>query len=354
MNDNIYKEWYEAIDVQNIGKKAKYELKRHVKKILDSNGVVVLNIMHLAQLVNINREEIYKMLSSTDSYYRQFSIPKRHGGMREISAPYPSLMSIQKWIYREILFPKYQFPSSVSGFVKGKSIRDNASPHCGHDIVLQMDIKDFFPSITLNRVVNVFKILGYHNQMAYSLARLCCKDGALPQGSPASPILSNIIAGRMDRRLCALCNKFDITYTRYADDLTFSGKYIGKSFTRIVTKIISDEGFAINESKTRHLRKYSRKILTGVSISSGKPTIPRSLKRRLRQESFYIHKYGIENHKKFKGIKDSRYKMRLNGYLAYWKSIEDCNTVRKLFKQLNSQQSVFQKIIQRITSIFKR
>lgn len=353
MSENIYKRWFDAIDKQSIRKGSKIELKLLIKKVLDNGGVVILDLFHLSQLVSINYQEVCKMVCSPDNFYRQFKIPKRHGGSREISAPYPSLMLIQEWIYKELLLPHYEFPPCVTGFIPKKGIRDNANPHCSNDVILQMDIKDFFPSITLNRVINVFKILGYWNQMAYYLGSLCCKDGVLPQGAPTSPILSNIIAGRMDRRLSALCDKFGITYTRYADDLTFSGKHIGKSFIKIVTSIIADEGFLVNESKTRLLRKGARKILTGVSVSSGKPTIPRSLKRRLRQEVYYIHKYGIEEHMKYKGIKDFKYKIRLNGYFAYWKSIEDCDSQKKLYEQFNSRVSLFERISLRIKLLFK-
>lgn len=352
MKTNSYEEWAETIDKQKIRIAAKNELKIQVKKILESGGVVILNINHLSQLVNIKGIELCKMIATPENFYRQFEIPKRHGGMREISAPYPSLMCVQEWIYDKILLPRYQFPCCVTGFVKGRSIKDNASPHCGKDVVVQMDIKDFFPSIQLNRVINVFKILGYHNQMAYYLAKLCCKDNVLPQGAPTSPILSNIIAWRMDKRLSALSEKYNITYTRYADDLTFSGSHIGRSFVAFVSKVINDEGFEVNESKTKILRKNSRKILTGVSVSSGQTTIPKRLKRRLRQESYYVHKYGIADHMQHKGIKDTKYKLRLNGYFAYWKSIENNDVVRMLYHSLNTRPNIINIIVRKVSAFF--
>lgn len=347
----LQKKWYEAIEELRINSFAKEELKQEVYNLLKNGGVIILTPLHFSQLVGINSSEINKMIAFPEAYYREFDIPKRKGGVRTISAPYPSLMMVQKWIYEKILLPKYNFPPCVTGFVKGRSICDNANPHCGHNNVLKMDLKDFFPSISLNRVINVFKIMGYHHQMAYYLAKLCCKDGVLPQGAPTSPILSNIIAGRMDRRLNGLCNQFNITYTRYADDLTFSGDKIGESFVKIVNRIIEDEGFILNKSKTKILRKNSKKIITGVSISSGRATIPKQLKRRLRHESYFIHKYGLKDHMRHEGIRDHKYKMRINGYFAYWKSIENNDSLNLLYDKFRTRVSTFKRLKIRISNI---
>ena len=359
MNDDKYIEWCELIDKQKIKKSAKDELKRYVRDMLDRNGIIILTVHHLASLVGLQTTEVCKMIETPEKYYRHFFIPKRHGGSREISAPYPSLMSAQEWIYREILLPRYECAPCATGFVPGKSIKDNAQPHCGNRVVLQMDLKDFFPSITLNRVINVFRYQGYYNQMAYYLAALSCKDGVLPQGAPTSPMLSNIIAGRMDKRLMGLCEKFSITYTRYADDLTFSGEHIGRSFIRLVTEIIQSEGFQVNESKTKLLKDNARKIITGVSISSGKTTIPKARKRRLRQEAYYISKYGMKNHMEHENIRDGKYMMRLRGHFAYWKSVDEGDNVNKEFRRAFPQNNggirkIFHRLKFKIKEIGKR
>lgn len=358
MNADNTTEWFELIDSQRINKSTKQALKEYVTLMLRSNLPVILNTSHLAKLVGLTEKTLVQIISSSNNFYREFTIPKRHGGTRLISAPYPSLLSVQEWIYEKILLPQYEFDCCVTGFVQGRSILDNASPHCNNKVVLQLDIKDFFPSITLNRVINVFKVLGYYNQMAYNLASLCCQNGVLPQGAPTSPILSNIIAGRMDRRLKGLCTKLGITYTRYADDLSFSGEHIGKSFIKYVNKIIQSEGFIVNQDKTKLLHNNSRKIITGVSISSGKPTIPKSLKRRLRKEAYYINKYGLEDHMAHEQIDDLKYYSRLKGYFAYWNSIEKDNGAEKYKIYLNrnrtkiSFKNPFEWFFEKISSFF--
>ena len=352
MDESKLKNWYDFIDSKEIKEEYKDELKKYIRKMLDNNGIIIISSQHLAQLVGLKHEEVNKMIISPGSFYRQFTIPKRHGGTRSISAPYPSLLLMQRWIYRNILLPHCEFDNYVTGFVLKRSIKDNASPHCGHNMVLQMDIKDFFPSITLNRVINVFRILGYQYKISYYLAALCCKDGALPQGAPTSPILSNIIAGKMDRRLKGLCDKFFITYTRYADDLTFSGNKINNSFIRLATSIISDEGFCVNQDKTKLLHQNARKIVTGVSISSGRTTIPKSLKRRLRQEAYYIGKYGLKNHMEHNKIRDFKYELRLRGYFAFWKSVDESGCAEKLLHKA-FDKTITEKLFISIKNVFR-
>lgn len=351
MDGNTLESWDALIDSKKINKEYKEELKKYVHKMLCNNGVIIISSQHLAQLVGLDYFEVSKMIIRPESYYRQFTIPKKSGGNRTISAPYPSLMLMQRWIYENILLPNFKFGDYVTGFVLKRSIKDNASPHCGHTMVLQMDIKDFFPSITINRVINVFNILGYPYRISYYLAALCCKDGVLPQGAPTSPILSNIIAGKMDRRLQGLCDKSCITYTRYADDLTFSGDKIYASFIKLVSRIINEEGFTVNVDKTKLLHKNARKIITGVSISSGRTTIPKTQKRRLRQESYYISKYGLKNHMKHNNIRDFKYELRMRGYFAFWKSVDDSGAAERLYHQA-FDKTVLEKVILYMKNMF--
>lgn len=349
MELNELQNWEAAIEEYPISPKLKETYKANVRNILERNGVVIISPEHFSSLVGIEEEVMLKMINQPSMFYRSFEIPKRKGGTRVISAPTPVLMYTQKWIYENILKPQTVLSDNTVGFVPGKSIVDNASPHLGNKYLLKIDLKDFFPSIKIGRVISVFKGLGYFHRTSYCLASLCCKDGCLPQGAPTSPIISNIVAKRLDSRLIGLCKKYQISYTRYADDLTFSGDYISVKFLSIVTDIIETEGFLVNESKTKILGEKSKKIITGVSISSGKTTIPRALKRKIRQETYYVHRFGIKNHMKHNNIKDIYYPMRLKGYLAYWNSVEGINEkVKNLILQFNgdlrSRNNVFSQI----------
>lgn len=325
MNQEILERWQTTIDNSCCTTKQKKMLLQYVSNMLQKEAVIIINSAHLAQLVGINEDVMNKMIVSPKYFYRSFTIPKRAGGVREISAPYPSLMMVQQWIYKTILLPQTEFSESATGFIPGKSIVDNAKPHIGGKELLKMDIKDFFPSVGINRVISVFRGLGYYHQIAYYLASLCCEDSHLPQGAPTSPILSNIVTKRMDYRLKHLAEKYGLVYTRYADDLTFSGQHIPVKFISIVTSIVEDEGFRVNEKKTEIKRKYNRKIITGVSVSSDKPCIPREMKRWIRQQMYYINQFGLKSHMNRCRLQDPFYALRMNGYLAYWKSVEPDN-----------------------------
>lgn len=328
--------WEQEIEATSISNDKKLAMKRYVHNILEQNGVVIIDVEHFSLLLGIENEVLCRMINSPEKFYREFTIKKRNGGERIITAPYPSLMSVQQWIYKNILLRTTNFQPQAKGFVPGLSILDNAIPHLKRSQVLKMDIKDFFPSIGINRIIRIFKKLGYHHKLAYVLAALCCHHSHLPQGAPTSPILSNIVMRHLDRRLDGLSKRFNLTYTRYADDLTFSGEYIPLKFIEYVQLIIENGGFIVNLGKTKLLQKNAKKIITGVSITSGIPTIPKELKRRLRQEAFYIHKYGYNQHiKHCKHNIDPAYKLRLLGKFSYWNSIERNNeNVKTLVKQL--------------------
>src|SRR5262249_32176 len=174
-------------------------------------------------------------------HYVSFTVPKKSGGTRTLSAPHRTLGAAQKWIWANIV-NKLAVEAPAHGFLPGRSILSNAKIHAGQGVVVNMDLEGFFPSITFPRVRSVFHRAGYSPAVATILALLCTEcprrpveyDGniyhvatgprGLPQGACTSPGLSNQVARRLDRRLAGLAAKLGLSYTRYADDLTFSGK----------------------------------------------------------------------------------------------------------------------------------
>ncbi len=332
------KQWFQYVDELGYSQKKTQAIKKYIGGILDKGGIVIIDIKHLASMIGVNDDILDKMIVHPERYYRSFTIPKRQGGEREICAPYPVLMMVQRWIYDNILSPSIAFPEPVVGFVPGKSVLNNAAPHLGNPFVLKMDIKDFFPSVTINRVISVFRNLGYHHRLAYGLAALCCYNGALPQGAPTSPVLSNIIAKRLDKRIIGFADKIGLTYSRYADDITLSGERIETSHIRFIEHLVKDEGFVVNQTKTQLLGPKVKKVVTGVSISSGKATIPRNMKRRIRQEAYYINRFGLKGHLKHEHISDPIYPIRLQGRFAFWKSVESENEhVECMFRSLQEE-----------------
>ncbi|WP_051002492.1 reverse transcriptase family protein [Sulfurovum sp. AR] len=231
---------------------------------------------------------------------------------------------MQDWIYHNIL-KKTQISHHAHGFAIKKSIITNAKIHVGQKQLLKLDLKDFFPSIKLNRIIHVFSSLGYPNIIAYYLATICSYEDALPQGASTSPMLSNIIAKQLDKRLISFSKKFNLKYTRYADDLTFSGDEIPATLIKYITDIIEDEGFKLNTTKTRLYQEKSKRIVTGISVIGSKIKIPRKYKRELKQELHYIFKYSLESHISKKKIRRLDYLLSLIGKVNFWISVEPDN-----------------------------
>lgn len=231
--------WKYYIDENIKEEKSQMSLYGYVERLIKSDTIVILDFEHLAKLIGIGYGIFTSIINSPSSFYYNFEIPKRNGGTRKISAPYPLLLSAQRWIYENILI-KQLLHENCKGFIKDISIVDNARPHLNKKFLLKMDIKDFFPSIKINRVMSVFRVLGYTKKISYYLASICCSEGVLPQGAATSPYLSNIIAKRLDYRLNGLAKRFNLTYTRYADDLTFSGDNISIKIKEYIESIVKD------------------------------------------------------------------------------------------------------------------
>lgn len=223
---------------------------------------------------------------STVSHYRKFFMPKKSGGKRLISAPMPRLKKVQYWILKNIL-NKVPLHKAVNGFVPNHSIVTNAKPHVAKDLVLNMDVKDFFPSIHFKRVKGLLQQLGYSEKIAVILALLCTEavtdevaiDGrnyfvqkgerVLPQGAPTSPAITNILCFSLDNRLQGLANKLNCNYTRYADDITFSGskEVNAQQLVWRIKRILQDENFTVHPEKIRIMRKGTQQEVTGVVVN---------------------------------------------------------------------------------------
>lgn len=316
----------------------------YIASLLEREFPVILGINHLAKLIGVDSDTLKSMVMSSKSFYRSFCIPKRRGGERQIDAPYPSMLKVQSWIYSNIL-SKIEVNDAAMGFVPERSIVDNAFVHNGKKCLLMMDVKDFFPSIKWYKVYSVFRKIGYPKNISQYLASLCCLNGCIPQGAVTSPSLSNIICRRLDVRVFKLARAYNVVYTRYADDVTFSGEYIPKKIVGFVTDIFKEEGFELQDKKTKLIRGQHRKIVTGISVSSGKLTVPKNKRRQVRQAIFYIRRYGLKEHQEYIGNKDPIYLRRLIGYLHFWQSVEPSNRfVEEAISFLNEQCSVIKSV----------
>jgi hypothetical protein len=251
----------------------------------------------------------------TGSHYRRWTIPKRDGSARTIAAPKRYLKEAQRWALRNV-FDKFAVHGNAHGFLAGRSIVTNAEPHAGADLIVKVDIKDFFPSVSWRRVKGLLRKGGLPEGVATLLALLATEapreamvvrgrqhfvatgPRALPQGAPTSPAITNALCVRLDRRLSGLARTFGFRYTRYADDLTFSWRRpegepaaarapVG-ALVRGVKAVLRAEGFAPHPSKTRVLRPGASQRVTGLVVNAAAgegvagARVPRETVRRLR------------------------------------------------------------------------
>jgi RNA-directed DNA polymerase len=274
------------------------------KALADAMGLALAELRFLA----------FDRPLSRVSHYQRFRIPKKTGGERLISAPMPRLKRAQYWILDNILV-RVAIHQAAHGFVQGRSILSNAAPHVGRDVVVNFDLKDFFPTLTWKRVKGKFRGLGYSEAVATVLALICTEpdvdeielDGQrlyakrgprrLPQGAPTSPALTNLICLRLDQRLSGLAAKLGFAYTRYADDMTFSasGEAAKKAgaLLKFVGEIVTAEGFTVHPDKTRVMRSHRRQEVTGLTVNE-RIAVPRDTLRRFRALLHQIETKGAE------------------------------------------------------------
>ena len=253
--------------------------------------------------------------------YHTFTIPQV-GKLRTITAPGRPLKQRQRWILQEIL-SKVDSSEYAHGFEPERSIKTNALLHANSQYVLCMDIKDFFPSILYDSIVNVFRSIGYSPSASLSLADLCSYHKVLPQGAPTSPKLANIIFKPLDEKLAAIAKEENAIYSRYADDLTFSGDHDLKCIIDRVSQLLEGFGFRLNEEKIHSYGPNFPKRITGLVVQNGTVRVPKHFKRTLRQEIHYCLKYGVLTHlENTKSVRFINYREHLYGKAYFINMVE--------------------------------
>lgn len=270
----------------------------------------------IARLLDVSYNKLTYHISilPENERYKDFLIPKKSGQSRTISAPCTPLKILQRKL-SQVLYSVYEPKSSVHGFVPNRSILTNAKRHVHKRYVLNIDLKDFFHSIHFGRVQGIFMKPPYNlpKEVAVVLAKICCYSGRLPQGAPTSPIVSNMICARMDSELRKLTVEFKCTsYTRYADDMTFSTTlskfpveiaYQEKSgddnsqkliLGERLSSIIQSNGFAINESKIRLQHKSQHQEVTGITVNQF-PNVKRSFVREISSMLHIWDRFGLKS-----------------------------------------------------------
>ncbi|MCG9065636.1 retron St85 family RNA-directed DNA polymerase [Laribacter hongkongensis] len=272
----------------------------------------IRSVKELSHLLRIPESTLHSFSKKNHTIgYVEFCIPKKPNGFRVIHAPVRTLKYIQAWILQNILY-HFKSHKSATGFEKGCSILENAKPHAGQSYAINVDIKDFFNSISSDKVFNLFSTIGYEREIAWILTNLVTFKGHLPQGSPCSPKIANLICHRLDARIYGFCKTKNMQYSRYADDITISTshrKNISQTL-RFINNVIEYENFSLRNEKTNVFGRGNAKIITGLVVSN---------EIRVGRE-----KYREIRAKMYKAIKeDDKYeKEYLDGYLNFLKGVD--------------------------------
>ena len=259
--------------------------------------IVYRELSSLERDLGIDAKTLYAISNNIGKHYHKVKLPKKSGGYRNLSVPDAVLKSVQKRI-TEVLLIHMPVSRYAKAYRYGSSTLRNAKHHVGRQVVLKLDILHFFDSIRYSTVKNkVFPEVIYAEPLRILLTMLCYYKDALPQGASSSPAITNILLYEFDEQIGQGCRERGIAYTRYCDDMTFSGDFEPAELIRFIRPELKKLGFLLNEQKTRIQRPGQRQNVTGIVVNE-KMSIPADYRRKLRQELYYCRKFGIQEHLK--------------------------------------------------------
>ena len=257
--------------------------------------VVYRELSTIERELGISAKTLYSVSNSLDRHYRAVSIPKRDGSFRRLSVSDELLKRIQRAIADKLLAyePISQYATAYRVAV---DIRKNALPHVGKPKLLKLDIKSFFDSITYSLVKETaFPSEKYSEPIRILLAMLCYRGESLPQGAPSSPVISNIVMRDFDETVGRWCNERSVSYTRYCDDMTFSGDFDHNELIATVSEKLRSMGLFLNGKKTSVIGSEKRQSVTGMVVNR-KINVSSDYKREIRKEVYYCLRYGVKGH----------------------------------------------------------
>ena len=300
--------------------------------------IVYRELSSLEQDLGISAKTLYAVSNNLSKHYRKAKLPKKNGGFRTLSVPDEVLKSIQKQI-AEVLLIHSPTSRYAKAYRFGSSTLRNAKHHVGKQVVLKLDILHFFDSIRYSTVKDkVFPEEIYAEPLRILLTMLCYYKDALPQGAPSSPTITNIILYEFDEQMGQWCRDRGIAYTRYCDDMTFSGDFEPSEVIGYVRLELKKMGFLLNEQKTRIQRPGQQQTVTGIVVNE-KLSIPADYRRKLRQKLYYCKKFGIQEHLQKVGLEipEDTYRMQLLGKVNYVLQVHpddrDMHEARKWLQQ---------------------
>jgi len=279
--------------------------------------IVYKELESLERDLGFSAKTLYGLSNNLDKHYRNVFIPKRDGSKRKLSVPDLILKQVQRSIADNILV-QYPISRYAKAYKMGSSVQQNALPHVDKRKILKLDIEGFFDHIMYSQVKD---IVFYEEKFAESirilLTMLCYYKESLPQGAPTSPAITNIIMYDFDETVGAFCSNRQIAYTRYCDDMTFSGDFDERELIRFVKDELCKLGLFLKKSKTAVICEDKRQTVTGIVVNK-KMNVAKKYKKKIRQEMYYIKKFGVDEHVRKIGISDKeRYIRSLKGRIAF-------------------------------------
>ena len=343
-----------------LGQESALDYARYCERLRRRGLPVIATLGHLSQIVGVGYEFLHSTVQRRreGANYQTFHIAKRAGGRRLIHAVGRDLLRAQRFLNTEVLQHVQPHPASFAYHASG-GVRRCAAMHCEARWLLNFDIENFFHRINEIDVYRVFNDLGYRRLLSFELSRLCTTTqrighdhervqfnyppepyrhaggygpyyfqpqrlGALPQGAPTSPMLSNLVARSLDVRLQEIADRNGCVYTRYGDDVSLSctrdlrsGHGISHLHT-CISQAISAEGFAVNRAKTRVSPPGARKVVLGLLVDGPEPRLTKSMRRRIEQPLYAAKKFGIDKAAAEAGFRSTHgYYNHLYGLVMY-------------------------------------
>ena len=271
----------------------------------------------LEQDLGFPAKTLYGLSNNLDKHYRNTFIPKHDGSKRKLSVPDTILKKVQRSISDNIL-SHYTISRYATAYTAGSSVQKNASLHVGKQKILKLDIDGFFDHITYSKVKDiVFCKENYSEQIRILLTMLCYYKESLPQGAPTSPAITNIIMYDFDEKIGKYCAENNISYTRYCDDMTFSGDFDEKLVIAFVKDELRKLGLFLKKRKTAVIKNTKRQTVMGIVVNE-KIGLTKDYKNKIRQEIYYIKKYGLDGHlSKISEPNKQHYLNSLKGRVAF-------------------------------------
>lgn len=319
----------------------------YAQQLHQNNVPVIFDNIHLSEYFEMPQNQLYYILQNYSNYYKEYDIKKKSGGKRHLSVPKGIVKKMQIWVYESILLPAYRPHPCVHGFIRKsenetRSIVTNARPHARQPYLLNVDIANFFDSVSRDSVKEVFLNLGYTDEVSTTLSNICTYKDRLPQGAPTSPILSNMVVNEMDLQLSALAEDNNCKYTRYADDLTFSST-TSITILPTVRETVKNFHFRLNEKKTKESKSNQKQEVTGLTINDG-VHVPKKYRHDIWREIHFCKKHGIEQHLVHLNQKNEKkrglYKQWLLGRIMFVRSV-DKKCGNKMLEEFNKQDWIF-------------